>query len=457
MAYVEAKPRASGFVVKIKSKALGLDTSFQTGTKTKRVAKAQCDSVNANISRVERGELVFADGWDARQKLFLLRTGQMPEVQKQAAVRLRDAIKRYVEAKRSLNKAHNTVVSYGIHLKNAADHFGDIKLENITRRMIQEWGTKQAKTVITSGKHIGELTSHASVQKRLAALKRLLKWLKSYHEIPDDYSEAFEGIELPIQESKWDILDWQTLAERRETLEKQGLPDDRREAFEKVYFNHDELARLIAVAEEKLFLDGTPASRRLFVALCFAAYTSARRSELVRVTRKDVNLEDGTVRLRLKKGRGQKAYKFHIFPLHDDLKELLAIHLEELPTNQLSLFASNDAHIVGDKFEEKEERSKAEALGDALKEALAETEFRLCSGWHIHRHSFISMLAENKVGIEQAKSLVGHSTSAIHLRYRHDSFSGRRETVDLVGSLREKGTQGVQNPDSRIAELQEMT
>jgi integrase len=445
MAYVEAKPRASGFVVKIKNKALCLDTSFQTGTKTKRVAKAQCDSVNANISRVERGELVFADGWDTRQKLFLLRTGLMPEVQKQAAVRLHDAIKRYVEAKRSLNKAHNTVVSYEIHLRNAAQHFGDINLENITRRMIQEWATKQANTVITSGKHIGGLTSHESVRKRLAALKRLLKWLKSYGEIPDDCSEAFEGIELPIQESQWDVLEWQTLAERRETLKREGLPDDRREAFEKVYFKRDELARLIAVAEEKLYLNGSQASRRLFVALCFAVYTSARRSELVRVTRKDVDLDAGTVRLLLKKGRGQRAYKFHIFPLHQDLRELLAIHLQELPDTQLSLFASNDTHIVGDKFDEKEERAKAEALGDFLKETLAGTEFELCSGWHIHRHSFISMLAENRVDIEQARSLVGHSTNEIHLRYRHTSFESQRSTVTDIRSFRaEKGTKEVQ-------------
>ena len=167
----------------------------------------------------------------------------------------------------------------------------------------------------------------------------------------------------------------------------------------------------------------------LYCAVCFAAYTSARRSEITRVRKQDLDLDRGIVRLTLLKGRGLKAYRYHDFPLHQDLIELLRVHANEHPHE--SLFTSDDAHLDGAGFDEKEVKEKASWLGQHLKMVLKDTEFEFTSGWHIHRHSMISMLGQSN-DLELVMNLVGHQTEMVHLSYRHSSMSAKADAVQAI-------------------------
>jgi integrase len=444
-ATVDTKLRKAGYVIRVKDKALGLDTTFQSLTQKKRIAEKQAEDVSSNLRRVKRGELSFGGDWSTLDKLYLLRTGHKPESQEKVRVKLQDAVDGYILSREDRKLAHNTLNLYRLHLAEIVKHFGNCQVEAIRRNQIQTWVTSQSKRKIVTGKHVGQMTDIKTVKKKVDSLKRLFRWLKQNGDYGGEFAPMFQNLEYPISGGDWDILDWETLAERQETLKREKLPADKRESFEKVYLSPEEVGRLLELAESKLS-EGSPSQRRLFYALCFAAYTSARRSEIVRVRRRDIDFERGVVRLTIKKGRGDKPFRYLDFPIHSDLKPLLDEHMDEHKGE--ALFTSDDDHVVDSGFDEKEERSKASSLGNQLKDALIGTEFELCSGWHIYRHSFISAIGETLTPA-QGMQLVGHHTESVHLRYRHDANDASEKAAHLEAlnytSGVKSGTQVVRN------------
>ncbi|MDA0591013.1 MAG: tyrosine-type recombinase/integrase [Planctomycetota bacterium] len=356
-------------------------------------------------------------------------------------VRLKDAINRFLEHKREAKKAFTTVESYGYNLNNASTFLGNCDVSKITKRRLQDWIFDQCSKTNKSGRNIGEKGSAKSATARVKSLKVLFNWLRSFDEYDGDVAALFQNLEYPNEGSVWQLLEWETLAERRETLKREQISDDRREAFQKVYLSPEEASRLLEVVENKL-AGGTASQRRLFFAVCFAVYTSARRSEIARFRRRDVDLERGVVRLHMLKGRGLSAIRRHEFPIHDEFRPLLEEHLSEHVGE--SLFCCDDAHLTktGTGFDEKGVRAKSHSLTDALKDALRGTEFELCSGWHIYRHSFISAVGQNLTPA-QAMVLVGHQTERVHLAYRHTSIEDRSNAVAGLSFKPKKGTEGV--------------
>jgi integrase len=426
-ASLQKSPRKAGYVIDVKNKSLGLATSFQTHTDKKRSADALAAVVTSNLLRVERGELSFGEDWSTQEKLHLLKTGHKPESQKKVRVKLKDAVDWYVQSREDRKLAHNTLNLYRIHLGEIVKYFGNCEVESIRRNQIQTWIISQSKRKIVTGKHVGQMADIKTIKKKVDSLNRLFRWLKQNGHYDVDFSPMFQNLEYPISGSDWDILDWETLAERIDTLEREKLPTDKRQSFEKVYLSPEEVGRLLELAESNLS-EGSPSQRRLFYALCFAAYTSARRSEIVRVRRRDIDFERGVVRLTIKKGRGDKPFRYLDFPIHSDLRPLLIEHMSEHKGE--ALFTGDDDHLVDSGFDDEEERAKASWLGNQLKKALVGTEFELCSGWHIYRHSFISAIGETLTPA-QGMQLVGHHTESVHLRYRHDANDASEKAAHL--------------------------
>ena len=427
-----------GYVVNVKEKGLGLTTSFQSFKTTGREAKATVARFDANVAKVKNGELEFDQLWDSKTKLIYLRTGMLPpkSVEQKKEVKLGSSVERFLEEKKSAGKTFNTISGYKIELNHAIKHFKkDAVISTISKKCIQDWIWKQGKTKITTGKHVGKKTSRATIQKRVDRFEQLFRWLYSYGEISFDPSPLFSSLQFPQEDSEYDRLEeWQTLGDRLATIKKLGYSLGDRLSYERVFFSAEETARLLSITREKLYDNGNADSRRLYVALVFAAYTSARRSEIPRVRRCDIDLEEGVVTLLLRKGRGKKTYRYHNFPLHDSLKELLALHLKEMPENKQALFTLSDSHLVGRDFDQEKESYASGYLSKCLARALKGTEFELCSGWHIHRHSLVSLMLDKGIDAETAMELVGHKTRDVHLRYRHVLETKKRAAFDKLNS-----------------------
>src|SRR4029077_11366716 len=125
----------------------------------------------------------------------------------------------------------------------------------------------------------------------------------------------------PKADEKPPFMTWQEI-ERRITP---ALNDAQvAELWDCLYLGKQEIDNLLAFVQEHA------AHGWIYPVFCFAAYTGARRSELLRVLVTDVDLEDGTVVLREKK-RSRKQRTTRRVPLAPFLAGVLRDWLKTHP------------------------------------------------------------------------------------------------------------------------------
>lgn len=178
------------------------------------------------------------------------------------------------------------------------------------------------------------------------------------------------------------------------------------------------------------------AYKRVEMALLFACYTGLRRSELVKIRRKDIDLKAGTFRAIKTKGRGQEKVSFeHHQKMPAALLDKVRKWMDQLPQGQQCLFTDADNHLDGDLFDEKACRIKSEKLGANLTKLLGGSDFEHVSGWHVHRHNFASILTANGASPEEGAAIIGHKSTVMFQHYSHKSLQQRDVVVDKIGNL----------------------
>ena len=148
-----------------------------------------------------------------------------------------------------------------------------------------------------------------------------------------------------------------------------------------------------------------------------AAHTGARRSEMIRAQRQDVDFEAGIITIREKKRVRGKVTTRRV-PISSRLKEALAA----LPLENGRLFGNLSVQSVQKAFMRvvgKVLSGAKDAEAKARKEAKRRTKWSVLKGYHVLRHSFISALANKGIDQRIIDELVGHQTEAMRRRYRH--------------------------------------
>lgn len=165
--------------------------------------------------------------------------------------------------------------------------------------------------------------------------------------------------------------------------------------------------------------------------LCFAAFTGARRSEILRCRVVDLDYEGLTVLIREKKrGRGQRTHRR--VPLAPLLASVLKDWLAKHPGGS-ELF-TQPARVV---------RSKKKGAGarpltrneanDHFRRAIQGSRWEgKLRGWHVFRHSFASNCAAKGVDQRLIDAWMGHQTEEMRHRYRHLFPDHRRAALEAV-------------------------
>ncbi len=164
--------------------------------------------------------------------------------------------------------------------------------------------------------------------------------------------------------------------------------------------------------------------------MCFiAAHTGARRSELCRSLRADIDFEDNAILIHeKKKQRGTETFR-HV-PMSQRLRQVLT---DWLVVSEHSIYTFPAEHRVerqrNSNRRENDESVSPDEASDHLSAALANTRWSVIRGWHVFRHSFISNCASLAVDQRMIDSWVGHQTEDMRRRYRH--LFPHRQKVEL--------------------------
>lgn len=234
--------------------------------------------------------------------------------------------------------------------------------------------------------------SAATIKKEIISLRTAWNWARRHLALAEEFPGT--GLDYAKIAESLPFMTWEE-AERRI-----AAGDDPEEVWDCVYLRPHEVAGVLE------WVKARPVSPWVYPMFVFAAYTGARRSEIVRALPSDVDLAGNVVTIREKKRDKTKTTTRRV-PLTPFLKDVLADWLQQRGKGK-ALFCKTDGSAI----------TPREAH-NYFQRGLRLSKWRTLKGWHVFRHSFISALASKGVDQRIIDDIVGHQTEQQRRRYRH--------------------------------------
>jgi integrase len=289
----------------------------------------------------------------------------------------------------------NTLYTSKIHLAHLAATLGErFLIASLAHADLQRHVTRRSAA---------DSVAAITIKKELDALRSAWNWAKRMGYVQDDFPGA--GLVYPKGEEKLPFMTW-TEIERR--IAAGGYPKD---LWECLFLREPEIEKFLDFVQQRT------APIWVYPMCVMAAHTGARRSEMLRAERQDMDFEGGIITIREKKRVRGKMTTRRV-PMSSRLKEALVA----LPLVNGRLFGKLSVQAVQKAFMRvvgKHTSGKKDAETKARKEAKRRTKWSVLKGYHVLRHSFISALANKGIDQRIIDEIVGHQTEAMRRRYRH--------------------------------------
>ena len=430
MACIRKKKRKSGYVININDKCIGEpDITLQTFQQKKSAGDDVLLAVKVRISKVKTGQIDI-NHWTRKEKIEWLRSGNQPVRLEEKELTFFTCHDQYIGECEETN-AVSTVQGYQMHLKRAKKFFKDVPLSSIKKTRVQHFVNWMTNRTIADGKNRGDKLSIASMKKDIAAVKRMFKWA----------SGAGQNINLSIfdvryKKSHLTALDhltkWDNFETRLKDLEKYQIDKSQEGAFREIVYSKNELADNLQYLKKTLWDDGTFASRRLFTAILVCSCNGIRRSELCRVKRRDLDLENKTIRVWMRKGSKTRDLTPHRRELVEDTIPFLKALLHQTPHDRQCVFCPDDNHMLGESWNQKKEKVKWDAMTTSLETSLKGSIYFNVNGFHVYRHTLASRLLVEGYSQSEVKETIGWCTDEMAQRYQHITRERRRATLESI-------------------------
>ena len=380
-------------------------------TKDRREAEAIRGSVDRVLIRIRNRELP-APPHDVDLMQFLLAGGKLAEeVRPQAvALTLRDLRDRYLSTHGNGALEDKTLKMVQIHFNHLIRHFGEGQVvQQLTTQLLQGYLDKRSKDKGQGREKLSPVT----IEKDIASLRAAWNWAVK--------CGTLTGV-CPNRALIYPKMDQKPPFQTREEIERKirrgGLTTrEIADLWECLFLTKPDVAEFLVFAKQE------SANPHLYPMIAFAAHTGARRSELMRMRIDDVDLEAGSALIRERKrvrgSRSSRRVPVSGF-LQSELKDWLAHH----PGGQMM-------------FCRKQSKSDPLAMTpmsayEQFRSLVRGSKWDVLRGWHVLRHSFISICVADGVDARILKSWVGHLSEATHRRYTHLIPNRERQIIQGV-------------------------
>lgn len=229
-----------------------------------------------------------------------------------------------------------------------------------------------------------------TVRKELNSFRAAYNWGKQMGMVQGTFPSA--GLVYPKTDEKLPFMTW---AEIERRIKAGGNPD---ELWEALYLDSKQIEEFLKHAKAKKNFPGWA-----YPMLAFAAYTGARRSEILRVKPEDVDIEGQVVTIKEKKRqRGTRTTRR--VPI---AKKLAAALRPLLKQDRVYLFGDGQEPLSIDQAHR------------IFKRITRSSKWANIRGWHTLRHSLCSIAASSGTDQRLIDSWLSHSTEQQRKRYRH--------------------------------------
>ena len=391
--------------------------SLKTGDPTK--AEATKLRVEESLSDLERGRLRLPP--EADLITFLMSDGALTQRQQVAAPA---APLTFGELRDSYLQTHSNGAMEDNSLSTVRIHMGHFVVSLGERFPIQTlaFGQLQAHIDRRSKKkgHYKRPISPTTIRKEMASFRACWNW--GVHAGLLRGSFPNRGLKYPKADDKPPFQTWQEI-ERQ--ISRGGLSRaDEQGLWDCLFLTRAEIDEVLAYVKEHAH------HAFLYPMFCFAAYTGARRSEIMRARIADLDLTGKTAIIHeRKRAKGRRTSRR--VPLPDFLVEVLKAWLVAHPGGQF-LFC----HQL-DVVRSKKQRTEHEGLtkfetNDNFKRTVEGGKWAKLRGWHVFRHSFASNCAAKSVDQRLIDAWLGHTTEEMRRRYRHLFPDQQQQAIQLV-------------------------
>lgn len=359
-------------------------------TANRRDAEHACERMERRLRLVEQGDLNVPA--DADLITFLLTEGRVAQlVALETGLSLKDACNRWDAALPDGSLEANTLYTARIHLRHLQTVLGErLRFDQLKFADLQRYVDQRSKA---KGRH-GRPLSPTTIRKELVTLSGVWSWCFKMGLVKGVYPNR--GLRYP---KSTETPPFQTWAEiERQIALGRWSPTDEKLLWKGLYLSSAEIDELLE------FLKTRKRHDLIHPMILMAAHTGARRSELLRSQRGDFDFTANAVVIREKK-RAKGRQTFRSVPLTPRLRETMEMHLQ----GRTGTYA----------FSEAEERLSVDSATRLLKQALAGSRWEKIAGWHVFRHSFISICASRGTDQRMIDAWSGHQTEEMRRRYRH--------------------------------------
>ena len=377
----------------------GRQFSHTLKTRDRREADAIRGTVDRVLIRVRNKEIPPPPP-DVDVTAYLLAGGKVVDETRSTTplLTLRELSDRYIQTHGNGALEPKTLVMLRIHFTHLIRHFGERKaVAQFTTGLLQEYVTARC---LMKGKQRRPI-SPVTVQKDLASLRAAWNWAVRGELL----SGTFPGRAL-IYPKTDEKPGFQTREEIERKIARGGLTaDEIKDLWACLFLSKPDLVEWLGFTKDAAH------EPYLFPMVAFAAHTGARRSELIRMRIDDVDLEVGSAVIRERKRiRGQRSTRR--VPISGFLKDVLKEWLVRHPGGQLTFCLTPPP-------DNPPKPIHPMMAYEHFRRLVRGSKWDVMRGWHVLRHSFISICAADGVDQRVLQCWVGHLSPATHKRYTH--------------------------------------
>jgi len=421
----------------------GKQHAFTLGEVSEQEAEAKASQCDYLLLRIKQRLAVLPQGMDIIEYLQTDGKPRPPSETGIARTTLDQLQTRYLAAhERSLEAS--TIEGIKIHFDHLIGFFGkDLCISDLTLAELQRYVNKRSQDDGIKGRKLAA----ATILKEIVTLRTAFNFAVAMKYVAGPFPN--KGLRYPKSTEKPPFL---TRDEIEARIKDCCLtPAEINDLYESMYLTIDELAELLTEVKAK------PHQPFVYPMISMAAYTGARRSELLRTKIADVDFKAMVVTIHERKRvRGKcTTRRVPISPfLCQVLKDWLAVHpggpllfvqqaiverskKRSATTGHLcqrrrpKTTAARNSKITGRLVAPPQPVTVSEAH-DHLKRAVSESKWKELRGWHVFRHSFVSALASRGTDQRLVETWAGHMSKDMSRRYAHLYPSTQQQAMAAV-------------------------
>jgi integrase len=369
---------------------------FALGNLTEAQARARSTEVDETLALLKRGRLTLPEG--VRLEDFVAAGGKVPVIAvRPETITFRQLIDHYLLTHSNGTIEENSLGTAKTHLNQFAVSVGErFRMQGLTLLNLQEHVDRRRKKGI----------SPVTLRKELATVRACWNWAVHAGHLKGAFPG--KGLRFPKEEEK---EPFRTFAEIEAIIAAEKADEDRQQIlWEALYLTRLEVEEFLAYVQQNATLPW------LHPLVAFAAYTGARRSEMLRALVTDIDA-GGVITIREKKRlKGKRSNRGA--PVTPKLAAILKTWLAVRPACPFLFCQSERVTHSKTKRARPTAITKDEAH-DHFKRTVAGSKWKVLRGYHVLRHSFISALASEGIDQRVIDEVVGHQSEEQRKRYRH--------------------------------------